>query len=86
MRKDIRDGGSCASRGGGRRLWVASGGHVEKDFGRSKGAEATGIQHAWQGRGRGGGGWSRVVMGERRDRDGVFSYAGTQTGDAQVGG
>ena len=34
---------------------ATTGGHVEKYFGSSGGAESMGIRQAWQGRGRGGG-------------------------------
>ena len=63
-----------------------TGGHVEKYFLSSEEAVATGIQQAWRERGGVGGGRSQVVMGERREGDGVFWYAGTETWEAHVGG
>ena len=42
---------------------VKTGGHVEKDFGRSGGAVATGIRQAWQGAREGRRSQSRAVMG-----------------------
>ena len=62
-----------------------TGGNVEKYFGSSGGAAATGIQQAWRGQGRGVG----VCIGKlsvREGRDTGFWYAGMETGDAQVGG
>ena len=63
---------------------ATTGVHIVKYFGSSKGASAIGIRQAWQGLGSGGVGRYWVVMGNRREGDGVFQYAGTETGDAQV--
>ena len=64
---------------------ATTGGHVEKYLGISRGAAVIGIQQEWRGRGRGGG----VRLGQlwlREGRETGFWYAGTETGDAQLGG
>ena len=74
--RDVVAAGGCGA---------TTGGHVEKYFGSSGRSAATGIRHAWRRRGRGGG----VGLGQwwvREEREMGFWYAGTDTGDDQVGG